>query len=229
MPFVLSTPPPGQITYQPGNLTTLKDLLWLSEGLDSRLVARSGFPVEYGDGSGVSNATFHFLPDAAACFPDTRRDNLGGLIYVSNSEIRSEGQGGVGAVTFDKDGKVIDYYMLLEGTKSNCGGGKTSWGTWVSCEETAAGNIYQVDPTGVRPAEMMTLGSDIGWWESFAYDVRDEQAPCFFATEDQPNGALARFTPDMEAWANYSSTTNSSWSNSSYEVACNGKYYTGQA
>ncbi len=200
-PFFLTSPPPREITYIPGNLTTYKDLLWLSEGLDSKLIARSGFPVEYANQT-LSNIPFHFLPDGAACFPDHREQNKDGWVYVSNAEVRSDGMGGVGAVTFDKDGKVTDYKMILEGTKSNCGGGKTPWGTWVSCEETSSGNIYQVDPFGVRPAERMTLGSEGGWWEAFAYDVRDKTTPRFYATEDQANGALARFTPTAPKWSN---------------------------
>jgi secreted PhoX family phosphatase len=56
----------------------------------------------------------------------------------------------------------------------NCGGGRTPWMTWVSCEEESNGNIYQVDPSGVRKAQKMTLGSDGGDWESFAYDIAFE-------------------------------------------------------
>jgi hypothetical protein len=60
------------------------------------------------------------------------------------------------------------------------------------------GKIYQVDPTGVRPAELTTMGSDGGGgrWEAFAYDIRDPQFPRFFATEDANKGTTRRFTPD---------------------------------
>jgi len=36
-----------------------------------------------------------------------------------------EGNGGVGAITFDKDGNMLLYDMILEGSTWNCGGGKT--------------------------------------------------------------------------------------------------------
>lgn len=209
-PYLLSTPPPGVFTYQPGNLTTFKDLLWLSEGLDSKLLARSGFPVKYHDGD-FSEAPFHFLPDGAGCFADPREENQGGWILVSNSEVRSDGLGGAGAVTFDSEGNIIHYQMVLENTKSNCGGGKTPWGTWVSCEETPSGNLYQVDPTGVREPEMLTLGSEGGQWESFTVDVRDLNAPAFYVTEDMPNGTLARFIPKMKKHEDVLDVTDISW------------------
>jgi hypothetical protein len=197
-PYFLPTPPPGVVTYRPGNLTTFKDNLLLSEGLDAKLIAIAGEAVDYKDGK-PSNIPFHGRPDAGATFPDTRSGNLEGWVYVSNSEIQEEGAGGVGAITFDKDGNIIDYRMILEGSTWNCGGGKTPWNTWVSCEESPAdmkeGRIYQVDPFGEKSAQEMTLGSDGGTWESFAYDIRNPQQPHFYATEDHAKGGLARFTP----------------------------------
>ena len=188
--------------YTPGKLTVQKVGLLLSEGLDARLIATSGQTVAYGDGS-RSPAPFHFRPDAAATFPDTRVNNPGGWVYVSNSEMPETGEGGAGSLTFDKDGNILDYKMLLDGTTMNCGGGRTPWMTWVSCEELErTGKLYQVDPTGQREPQIMTLGSDGGRWESFAYDVRDLSKPHFCVTEDHHKGALARFTPDSPDWNN---------------------------
>ena len=184
-PSMAPIPPPEGITYVPGKLTTLENKLLLSEGLQARIIAESGKRVTYSDGSS-SKAKFHILPDAGATFPDTRNWNKGGWIYASNSEARNKTllEGGVGAITFDKDGEVLDYKMVLDNTHMNCGGGRTPWGTWVSCEEIEFdGQIYQVDPTGERRAEKMTIGSPGGRWESFAYDIRDKSKPRFFATE----------------------------------------------
>lgn len=58
------------------------------------------------------------------------------------------------------------------------------------------GQIYQVDPFGERPGEVMTLGNVGGRWESFAYDVREKDRPRFFATEDHNKGTVRRFTPN---------------------------------
>ena len=93
------------------------------------MIATSGKPIEYKSGE-LSGSVFHDNPDAGATFPDEREGNRGGWIYVSNSEV-DNGGGGVGAITFDKTGKVIDYQVLLKGTSMNCGGGRTPWNTWV--------------------------------------------------------------------------------------------------
>ena len=46
-------------------------------------------------------------------------------------------------------------------------------------------------------AEKATIGSQLGRWESFAYDVRDPQDPKFFATEDHNKGTVRRFRPNQ--------------------------------
>lgn len=94
----------------------------LSEGLASRIVARSGEKVPLKNG-GESSDGFHPRPDFAATFavPPDMEGNQGGWAYVSNSEV-PDLQGGVGALYFDKDGDVVDYKMLLNGTTMNCAG-----------------------------------------------------------------------------------------------------------
>lgn len=193
------TPSSSPPTYMPGNLTTIISDLLLSEGLNARIIARTDEKVEYDNGR-QSKHKFHDQPDAGATFPDNNPDNPGGWIYVSNAEVDGN-KGGVGAITFDADGNVLDYQMVLKGTSMNCGGGRTPWNTWVSCEEVEFhGLIYQVDPTGQRDAEVMTLGSNGGRWESFAYDIRNPNIPRYFATEDHNKGTVRRFTPDAPDW-----------------------------
>jgi uncharacterized protein len=129
-----------------------------------------------------------------ATFVDTRSENEGGWIYVSNSEVqRPWGMGGVGALTFDKNGVVMDYRMVLKNTTANCGGGRTKWNTWISCEEYTEGRLWHVDPTGAKAAVNITLGYvDRGVFESFAYDARYSH---YFVTEDHEFGPVRRFIP----------------------------------
>ena len=87
-----SDPPtasPVVVTYSPGDLNTTKEGLLLSRGLDVRILARKGKPVQYIDGS-TSTEPFHFNPDAGATFAISPGHPLyttypGGWIYVSNS------------------------------------------------------------------------------------------------------------------------------------------------
>ena len=121
--------------------------LRLPAGFTSRVVARSGQLVQ------GTAYTWHGSPDGAATYPLAD----GGYIYVSNSEMLIPGQGGAGAIRFDKNGRIKDAYRILENTRMNCGGGPTPWGTWMSGEEWSAGQIHECDPHGELPVAMQLL------------------------------------------------------------------------
>jgi secreted PhoX family phosphatase len=129
---------------------------------------------------------WHVAPDGGATFPTP-----GGWIYVSNSE---GVPGGVGAIRFDWRGASVDAYPILSGTRRNCAGGATPWGTWLSCEEVSDGLVYECDPTGARPAVPLPA---LGRFQHEAVAV-DPVERRLYLTEDQPDGALYRFTPN--AW-----------------------------
>jgi len=186
--------------YVPGNLIVKENGLNLSEGLTAKVIATAGERIDYANGD-TSGKSFHTLPDAAECYPDPRPGNAGGWIYVSNSEAkpldRNEGTdqtpGGVGAITFDSKGNIIDYRMLLENTRQNCGGGPTPWNAWISGEEYSRGRIWQVDPTGHREPRRITMGEKhFGMFESFAYYIPSKDEPQFFMTKDEEDGELRR-------------------------------------
>ena len=197
--YCYTMPPNGVPTYLPGMLTVAQNGLSLSTGLSSRIIARTGQRVSYFN-NGKSSALFHSAPDGAGVFVDNSGSNDGGWTYASNAEIDD---GGVGAITFNSDGEVINYEMVVQGTSRNCGGGRTYWGTWVTCEETSDGQIYEVDPvTGISTQQQTVMGNSGGRYEAFAYDNRDMALPTFYVTHDHRFGSTVRFTPDPIAVAN---------------------------
>ena len=75
----------------------------------------------------------------------------GGWILVTNSEVDG-GRGGVSATRFDASGTIVDSYRILANTSVNCAGGPTPWGTWLSCEETSTGKVWECYPAGDKVA-----------------------------------------------------------------------------
>ena len=67
----------GMPTYIPGELTKRENGLFLSTGLSSTLIAKTGTRVSYANG-GLSSSNFHGAPDAGAIFEDTSGTNAGG-------------------------------------------------------------------------------------------------------------------------------------------------------
>jgi uncharacterized protein len=151
----------------------------LPEGFRSRLLAQGGRVVPGTD------YEWHVFPDGGATFAH----DDGGWTYVSNSEV--PGGGGVGALRFDADGEVVGATRILDGTSTNCAGGPTPWGTWLSCEETPDGRVWECDPTGRRQAEVRPA---LGTFKHEAVAV-DPDGERLYLTEDEPDGRFYRFSP----------------------------------
>lgn len=152
----------------------------LPKGYTSRIVAYSG--------QNLFGYIWHAAPDGGATFATDE----GGWIYVSNSEMKNNA-GGVGALRFDQKGELIDAYPILRNTNLNCAGGSTPWQTWLSCEETERGRVWECDPFGKKPAQVRKA---LGRFkhEAVAVDIKNKQ---LYLTEDEPNGCLYRYTPNL--------------------------------
>jgi len=165
-----SSLPSLPVTFSRGDLSVVDPKLGirLCKGMSARVIAQANQPVRLANGS-VSTIPFHSMPDGAAIIP---MDDDDGYVYISNSEMK-EKKGGVYGLYFNKHGDIIDYKQLLSGTTRNCSGGKTTWNTWLSCEEYGRGQCWQVDPKERRPPQITKLGGvNGGNYEAVAVDHR---------------------------------------------------------
>jgi len=161
----------------------------LPKGFTSREIARGGMPVA---GSAVPY-TYHNGTDGQATFPTLAAGGKpdGGWILVANSEVPVPGGGGVSGIEFAPDGQVERAYRVLVGTTSNCAGGPTPWGTWLSCEEYDGGRVWECDPTGATPGIPRPA---LGFFNHEAVSV-DPVNERLYLTEDKGDGCFYRFTP----------------------------------
>ena len=90
---------------------------------------------------------------------------------------------------FNQSGAITDARRILNGTNRNCSGGHTPWGTWLSCEETDDGRVWEVDPLGSRPA-VTHLGMGRFNHEGAAVDAANRTV---YLTEDALNGLFYRY------------------------------------
>ena len=175
-PAVIGDGPYGPLKAPDANGVALPD------GFTSRIVARTNVPL------GPSLTPFHTFPDGMG----TYEADDGGFVLVSNSEFPATLGGGAAAIRFDKDFKVTDYYRILSDTNINCAGGVTPWDTWLSCEETPTGRVWECDPFGEKDA-IPRPAMGVFKHEAAAVDPIGKQV---YLTEDEGDGNFYRFTPD---------------------------------
>ncbi|GAA0564256.1 alkaline phosphatase PhoX [Actinomadura livida] len=195
-----------------------KGVLDLPKGFSYKVMSVEGDPIS----KGVVVPGHH---DGMATFPARgqghpghgRGHGRGHTLLVRNHEQSNNGTptvgpreltydpaatGGTTTLEVDRDGDLVSQYVSLAGTAVNCAGGRTPWGSWLTCEETEGfsgetkshGWVFEVDPHGRRtePVPLTALGRFAH--EAVAVDPHTNVA---YLTEDasRPFGLFFRFRP----------------------------------
>ena len=148
--------------------------------------------IDVGDGA--------FGPNAARLTPA-----LSAQLYDVGNQ-KNPGAGGTTTLVYNSKARRMEkQFLSLAGTHRNCAGGPTPWGSWISCEETAAraGELYSKDHgynfevpargDGVLHAPIPLR--EMGRFRHEAIAV-GAKSGVVYQTEDQNEGLIYRFLPN---------------------------------
>ena len=115
--------------------------------------------------------------------------------------------GGTTTLIYDTEKQeVVREFLSLIGTRRNCAGGPTPWGSWITCEETTvrSGDDVEQDhgynfevPATLNPAiATPTALKEMGRFNHEAVAV-EPNSGIVYQTEDRHDGLIYRFIPNI--------------------------------
>jgi secreted PhoX family phosphatase len=114
--------------------------------------------------------------------------------------------GGCTVVEVRPDGQVAEW-VGIAGTSTNCAGGSTPWGTWLTCEENSDragtngmtkdhGYVFEVDPIDRRANRAPKPLKFFGRYDHEAVVIDPKRGHAYLTEDDdEPNGLFYRWTP----------------------------------
>ncbi|MFP5346436.1 MAG: alkaline phosphatase PhoX [Actinomycetes bacterium] len=105
--------------------------------------------------------------------------------------------GGTTTVVVTGTGDVRESWVSLAGTQTNGSGGRTPWGSWVTCERTVDGfDVLDDDTSGQSPADAYTVNAALTKRHGFLFEV-----PADATSDARPVSAAGRFRHEAVAYA----------------------------
>lgn len=178
-------------------------ILDLPEGFSYRILAAEGDEMSDGARPGIPDGMEYYDMGAgqfALCMNHEIRvevNRSGALLAPGTVK-----PAGCTTLILNDDLSVADQFVSQRNTSTNCAGGKSPWGTWLTCEEfyvpgtpetTGVGFVYDVDPfTGENGPAYPAMGQF--FHEAIEFDPT---TGFVYQTEDVPDGLFYRFIPEV--------------------------------
>lgn len=203
-------------------------LLDLPEGFSYRVISQGGETMDDGllvpgqfdgmgcfalEGTRVALVRNHELKGSSAAHRNWgpggyHEERLGGIDKTKAYDTYKDGRvlpGGTTTVVYDlATGETVRQHLSLAGTSTNCCGGQTPWGSWLTCEETEEkpsnadvtrehGYVFEVPAAATGLVEAVPLKA-MGRFDHEAVAI-DPRTGIVYLTEDKDDGLFYRFIP----------------------------------